>query len=73
MYSKIKIKDYGMGIDKEDLPHIFERFYKGKNSSNESIGIGLALSKTIIEKNNGSVEVDSKLGEGTEFSIRYFK
>ena len=73
MYSKIKIKDCGMGIDKEDLPHIFERFYKGKNSSNESIGIGLALSKTIIEKNNGSVEVDSKLGEGTEFSIRYFK
>lgn len=45
IYSKIEIRDYGIGIDKEDLPHIFERFYKGKNSSNESIGIGLALSK----------------------------
>ncbi len=73
MYSKIEIKDYGVGIDKKDLPHIFERFYKGKNSSNDSVGIGLALAKSIIDKNNGYITVESKLGEGTKFTIKYFK
>lgn len=73
VYSKITIKDYGVGIYKEDLPHIFERFYKGKNSSNESIGIGLALSKTIIESNNGYIGVESEVGKGTRFTIKYFK
>lgn len=73
VYSIIKIRDYGVGIYKEDLPHIFERFYKGKNSSNESIGIGLALSKTIIESNNGYIGVESELEKGTEFIIKYFK
>ena len=52
IYTKIEIKDYGIGIDEKDLPHIFERFYKGKNSSSDSVGIGLALSKSIIEKMN---------------------
>ncbi len=73
VYSKIEIKDYGIGIHKEDLPHIFERFYKGKNSSNESVGIGLALSKTIIESNNGYIGVESQVGKGTKFTIKYFK
>ena len=52
IYTKIEIKDYGIGIDEKDLPHIFERFYKGTNSSSDSVGIGLALSKSIIEKMN---------------------
>lgn len=73
IYSKIEIKDEGVGIDKEDLPHIFERFYKGKNSSSDSIGIGLALAKSIIEKNNGYISVNSKLNEGSIFTIKYFK
>ncbi len=72
IYEEIKIMDYGTGIDKEDLPHIFERFYKGKNSSSDSIGIGLALSKSIIESNNGYIEVISELGEGSIFTIKYF-
>ena len=71
MYSEIKIKDFGIGIDKQDLPHIFERFYKGKNSSNESVGIGLALAKSIIETDNGYIWVDSELGKGTVFTIKY--
>ena len=71
IYAQIKIKDYGIGIDSEDLPHIFERFYKGKNSSPYSIGIGLALSKTIIENNNGMISVESDK-TGTEFIIKYF-
>ena len=73
IYSKIEIKDYGVGIAKEDLPHIFERFYKGKNSSSDSVGIGLALAKSIIEKNNGDISVSSKENEGTVFTIKYFK
>lgn len=71
MYSEIEIKDFGLGIDKQDLPHIFERFYKGKNSSNESVGIGLALSKSIIENDNGYIGVYSELGKGTVFTIKY--
>ncbi len=73
IYSSITIKDTGKGIDKKDLPHIFERFYKGRNASSDSIGIGLALAKTIIEANDGSISVKSKLEKGTTFEIKYFK
>lgn len=73
LFTKIIIKDYGKGIDKEDLKHIFERFYKGKNSSENSIGIGLALAKKIIEKDNGYIIVDSVSGKGSTFTIKYFK
>ncbi|MBR2289821.1 MAG: HAMP domain-containing histidine kinase [Clostridia bacterium] len=71
-YSQIKIKDFGEGILEEDLPHIFERFYKGKNAKSNSIGIGLALAKTIIENDNGSIAVTSSRA-GTEFVIKYFE
>lgn len=73
MYTELKIEDNGTGIDAKDLPHIFERFYKGKNSSSDSVGIGLALSKSIIESNNGHIQVDSKLNKGTTFIIKYLK
>ena len=72
-YSQIIIRDNGTGIDEEDLPHIFERFYKGKNSSNESCGIGLSLAKSIIEKSNGNIYVESKVGKGSTFTIKYFR
>lgn len=71
IYTKLEIKDFGDGISKKDLPHIFERFYKDENSSEESIGIGLALSKTIIEEDNGSINVQSDKN-GTTFTIKYF-
>lgn len=73
MYTELKIEDNGTGIDAKDLPHIFERFYKGKNSSSDSVGIGLALSKSIIESNNGYIQVDSELNKGTTFIIKYLK
>ena len=72
-YTKIEIIDEGNGIDKEDLKHIFKRFYKGKNSSESSIGIGLALAKTIIEKDNGQIVCTSEIDKGTKFEIRYMK
>lgn len=71
VYSLLEIKDFGTGISKKDLPHIFERFYKGENSNSESIGIGLALTKTIIEEDNGTINVDSS-ENGTVFKIKYF-
>ena len=73
LYTKISIIDNGVGIDKEDLKHIFERFYKAKNNSEDSIGIGLSLSKAIIEKNNGYIKVDSELEKGSTFEIKYMK
>lgn len=73
LFTKISIKDEGIGIEKEDLKHIFERFYKGKNSTDNSVGIGLSLSKNIIEKNNGIILCKSEIGKGTEFIIKYMK
>ena len=73
LYTRIIIKDQGVGISKNDLKHIFERFYKGKNSSCDSVGIGLSLAKTIIEKDNGFITVTSKEGVGTTFIIKYLK
>lgn len=73
VFTKIIIQDNGCGISKKDLPHIFDRFYKAQNSSKDSIGIGLSLAKTIIEKDNGYITVDSVINKGTTFTIKYLK
>lgn len=73
VYTQIEIKDDGVGINKKDMKHIFDRFYKSQNSDENSIGIGLSLSKSIIEAQNGHIYVDSKDGEYTKFIIRYIK
>lgn len=73
IYTQLVIKDNGCGIAKEDLPHIFERFYHGRNSSKESVGIGLAFAKAVFEKENATVTVSSKEGVGSEFEIRFYK
>ena len=72
VYSMIDIKDFGKGIFEKDMPHIFERFYKGENSTSDSVGIGLALAKTIVEQDNGTISVDSD-EKGTSFTVKYFK
>ena len=71
IYTSITIIDYGEKISSKDIKHIFERFYKGSNSKSDSIGIGLALSKSIIEKNNGTISVESN--NDTRFIIKYYK
>lgn len=73
VFNEIEISDNGSGISKEDQPHIFERFYHGKNSSSESVGIGLALSKAVLSRENADIEVKSKEGMGTKFTIRFYK
>ena len=72
LFTKITVTDNGCGIAKEDLPHIFERFYKGRNRDENSVGIGLALAKTIVEKSGGSIYADSTQGKGTKFTITIF-
>ena len=73
VYTELIIKDEGEGIDEKDLKHIFERFYKGKNSSENSFGIGLSLSKTILEKQNASISCSSTLHKGTTFKIYFYE
>lgn len=73
VFTKIIITDEGEGIEKKDLNRIFERFYKSEKSSENSIGIGLALAKTIIEKERGYIKVESEVGKGTKFEIKYLK
>lgn len=74
IYSKIIIKDSGEGIDKKDIAHIFKRFYRGKSSSKtESVGIGLAMAKSIINSQNGDISVSSEKDKGTTFNITFHK
>lgn len=73
LFLRFKIRDHGEGIASQDLRHIFERFYKAKNSAADSVGIGLAFAKTIVEADNGQIVVKSQEGEGTEFTVTYYK
>ena len=73
LYQEIIIEDTGCGITPEDLPHIFERFYKGKNSSDKSFGVGLALARGIVNTQNGTIKVENKKVGGAKFTIRFYK
>ena len=68
----LTVRDDGPGIPPEELPHIFERFYKGKNSSKNSVGIGLSMARQIFLQQNGTIEAVSDLGKGTSFRIRVY-
>ncbi|MFD3158798.1 sensor histidine kinase (plasmid) [Haloimpatiens sp. FM7330] len=64
IYTQITIEDNGEGFDKKDIPHLFTRFYKGKNSAKDSVGIGLALAQSIVKKQNGEIRAENKkMGE----------
>ena len=73
IFQEIVISDTGCRIASEDLPHIFERFYKGKNSSNKSFGIGLALARGIVSNQNGTIKVENQKAGGAKFTIRFYK
>lgn len=71
---QIFIRDQGKGINEQELPRIFDRFYKGTSNVNpNSIGIGLALSKSIVEGQGGSIIARSKVNLGSEFQITFLK
>jgi signal transduction histidine kinase len=74
LFSRALIEDQGEGIDKKDLPHVFERFYRGNSTvKSESVGIGLALTRVIIEQQGGTIDVSSEKGKGTKFTITFLK
>ncbi|MBR6407658.1 MAG: HAMP domain-containing histidine kinase [Clostridia bacterium] len=73
LFTQIMITDSGEGFDSEDIPHLFERFYRGKNSGKQSIGIGLALSRMIIVGQNGTVKAENAQSGGAKFTIRFYK
>ena len=73
LYTEINVLDSGDGFSAEDLPHLFDRFYKGKNASAESIGIGLALARTIIARQNGTLQAVNHKGGGAQFTLRFYK
>ena len=72
LYTEILIWDDGEGFAKEDIPHLFERFYRGKNACEGGIGIGLALSKEMIERQNGTIRAKNKPDGGALFEIRFY-
>lgn len=72
LYTEIFIRDEGEGFAKEDIPHLFERFYRGKNAGEGGIGIGLALSKEIIERQNGTIRAKNAAEGGALFEIRFY-
>lgn len=73
LFTEIVVEDNGPGISKEDLPYLFDRFYKGEGSSDDSVGIGLALSRSIIAAQNGTIKAENAPTGGARFTIRFYK
>ncbi len=73
IYSQILISDTGPGIAPEDLPHLFERFYRGKHATAQSVGIGLSLARMIITAQNGTIQASNRREGGAQFTIRFYK
>lgn len=73
IYTEIIVRDNGTGIQKEDLPHLFERFYRGKGTENTGVGIGLSLAAEIVRRQNGTIKVFNAKNGGAEFQICFYK
>lgn len=73
IYAELTISDHGAGISEEERRRLFQRFYRGRDAREDSVGIGLALAREIVERQNGFISVDTKEGEGTTFSIKFMK
>ena len=72
LYVQIRIWDEGAGFAEEDLPHLFQRFYRGEKTKNAGIGIGLSISKAIIEMQNGIIRAFNLPNGGACFEIRFY-
>ncbi|MBQ8604428.1 MAG: HAMP domain-containing histidine kinase [Oscillospiraceae bacterium] len=72
IYTQLEITDSGPGFTDSDLPHLFTRFYKGKNASADSVGIGLALARMIITSQNGTIKADNHPGGGARFTVKFY-
>ena len=72
LYTQILIWDEGDGFAGEDMPHLFERFYRGKNAREGGIGIGLSMAKEIVERQNGTIRAQNRPEGGALFEIRFY-
>jgi len=70
VYGKIMVEDNGVGIEAKDLPHIFERFYRGSNVGSKGSGLGLTIAKKLVEEMHGKISVTSKKGKGSQFVVK---
>lgn len=73
LYSELTVTDTGPGFASEDLPHVFERFYKGKDATENSFGIGLNLCRVIVSNHNGTVKAENAPAGGALFTLRFYK
>lgn len=73
VYTEIRMEDNGPGIAAEDLPHILERFYKGKNQGDAGFGVGLAFARMVVTGQNGVLTVENRRQGGARFVIRFYK
>ena len=73
IFTQIVVQDTGPGFDRADIPHLFERFYRGSTAGEGSIGIGLAMSRMVIAAQNGTITADNPPGGGARFVIRFYK
>lgn len=73
IYTEICVSDRGVGITKEEREKLFRRFYRGSTAPEDSVGIGLSLSKAIVEEQNGHIVVESEEGQGTRFLLKFMK
>lgn len=72
LYTELAIQDSGAGISKDDMPHLFERFYRGRQSDKNSFGIGLALSRSILKKEDAVIKAENLPQGGSRFVIRFY-
>lgn len=73
IFTELKIEDNGPGFAKEDIPHLFDRFYKGAGAAEDSVGIGLALARSIVTSQNGTIKAENRPNGGARFVIRFYK
>lgn len=73
LYTEIVVRDSGSGFAAEDIPHLFERFYRGKNADGGSVGIGLSLARSVIVAQNGTIKAQNGKGGGAVFTVKIYK
>ena len=73
LFTQIVVRDTGPGFHPEDIPHLFERFYRGRDAGSGSIGIGLAMSRMVIAAENGTITADDPPDGGARFTIKFYK
>ena len=72
VFTELTVTDTGPGIEPEDLPHLFERFYRGKQAGAHSVGIGLALARQILAAQNASIRAENAPRGGAKFTLRFY-